>query len=45
LEEEFDLQPFLLEINISRIFAAGDVRYGSVKRVGEGSICPAVLGL
>jgi thioredoxin reductase (NADPH) len=37
-----DRQPFLLETNIPGIFAAGDVRYGSVKRVasgvGEGSI-------
>jgi thioredoxin reductase (NADPH) len=35
-------QPFLLETNIPGIFAAGDVRSGSVKRVasgvGEGSI-------
>jgi thioredoxin reductase (NADPH) len=45
LEEEFDRQPFLLETNISGIFAAGDVRYGSLKRVGEDPICPAVLGL
>jgi len=34
--------PFLLETNIPGIFAAGDVRYGSVKRVasgvGEGAI-------
>ncbi|MBN3922901.1 FAD-dependent oxidoreductase [Nostoc sp. NMS4] len=34
--------PFLLETNIPGIFAAGDVRYGSIKRVasgvGEGSI-------
>jgi thioredoxin reductase (NADPH) len=35
--------PFLLETNIPGIFAVGDVRHGSVKRVasgvGEGSIC------
>jgi thioredoxin reductase (NADPH) len=35
-------QPFLLETNISGVFAAGDVRSGSLKRlasgVGEGSI-------
>ncbi|NMG05551.1 response regulator [Brasilonema sp. UFV-L1] len=35
--------PFLLETNIPGVFAVGDVRYGSVKRVasgvGEGSIC------
>ncbi|WP_103668845.1 FAD-dependent oxidoreductase [Pseudanabaena sp. BC1403] len=34
---------FLLETNVSGIFAVGDVRHGSVKRVasgvGEGSIC------
>jgi thioredoxin reductase (NADPH) len=37
-----DRQPFLLETNVPGIFAAGDVRYGSIKRVasgvGEGSI-------
>jgi thioredoxin reductase (NADPH) len=37
-----DRDPFLLETNIPGIFAAGDVRYGSIKRVasevGEGSI-------
>ena len=37
-----DRQPFLLETNVPGIFAAGDVRSGSVKRVasgvGEGSI-------
>ena len=36
-----DRQPFLLETNIPGIFAAGDVRHGSIKRiaaaVGEGS--------
>ncbi|AFY58824.1 thioredoxin reductase [Rivularia sp. PCC 7116] len=35
--------PYLLETNVPGIFAVGDVRYGSVKRVasgvGEGSIC------
>ncbi len=34
--------PFLLESNVPGIFAAGDVRFGSIKRVasgvGEGSI-------
>ena len=34
---------FLLETNIPGVFAVGDVRHGSVKRVasgvGEGSIC------
>jgi len=37
-----DRDPFLLESSVPGIFAAGDVRYGSVKRVasgvGEGSI-------
>lgn len=36
-------EPYLLETNVPGIFAVGDVRYGSVKRVasgvGEGSIC------
>lgn len=36
-------EPFLLETNIPGIFAVGDVRHGSIKRVasgvGEGSIC------
>ncbi len=38
-----DRKPFLLETSCPRVFAAGDVRSGSVKRVasavGEGSIC------
>lgn len=38
-----DRDPFLLETNIPGIFAVGDVRHNSVKRVassvGEGSIC------
>jgi thioredoxin reductase (NADPH) len=37
-----DRDPYLLETNIPGIFAAGDVRYGSIKRVasgvGEGAI-------
>ncbi|WP_254721793.1 NAD(P)/FAD-dependent oxidoreductase [Kovacikia minuta] len=37
-----DRAPFLLETNVPGIFAAGDVRYGSIKRVasgvGEGAI-------
>ena len=37
-----DRQPLLLETSMARVFAAGDVRYGSVKRVasavGEGAI-------
>jgi thioredoxin reductase (NADPH) len=37
-----DRPPFLLETNVPGIFAAGDVRHGSTKRVatgvGEGSI-------
>lgn len=36
-----DRQPFLLETNVPGIFAAGDVRHGSINRlaagVGEGS--------
>jgi thioredoxin reductase (NADPH) len=35
--------PLLLEISLPGVFAVGDVRHGSVKRVasavGEGSIC------
>lgn len=38
-----DRDPFLLETNIPGVFAVGDVRHNSVKRVasgvGEGSIC------
>ncbi len=38
----FDRDPFLLETSVPGIFVAGDVRYGSVKRVasgvGEGAI-------
>ncbi len=38
-----DRQPYLLETTCPRVFAAGDVRSGSTKRVasavGEGSIC------
>ncbi|HEY9889171.1 MAG TPA: FAD-dependent oxidoreductase, partial [Candidatus Obscuribacterales bacterium] len=38
-----DRPPFLLETNVPGVFAVGDVRHGSVKRVasgvGEGSIC------
>ena len=38
-----DREPYLLETNVPGIFAVGDVRYGSIKRVassvGEGSIC------
>ena len=38
-----DREPFLLETNVPGIFAVGDVRHGSIKRVasgvGEGSIC------
>jgi thioredoxin reductase (NADPH) len=37
-----DRDPFLLETNVSGIFAVGDVRHGSIKRaasgVGEGSV-------
>ncbi len=39
--------PFLLETSVPGIFAAGDVRHGSVKRVasgvGEGSIAIAFV--
>jgi thioredoxin reductase (NADPH) len=42
-----DRQPFLLETNIPGIFAAGDVRHGSMKRVaasvGEGSIAVQLI--
>jgi thioredoxin reductase (NADPH) len=42
-----DRQPFLLETNISGVFAAGDVRHGSMKRVaasvGEGSIAVQLI--
>jgi len=40
-------QPYLLETNIPGVFAAGDVRSGSTKRVasavGEGSICVSFI--
>lgn len=40
---KLDRDPFLLETNVPGVFAVGDVRHGSVKRVasgvGEGSIC------
>lgn len=39
---ELDRDPFLLETNVPGVFAVGDVRHGSVKRVasgvGEGSV-------
>jgi len=39
---KLDRDPFLLETGIPGVFAAGDVRHGSVKRVasgvGEGSV-------
>jgi thioredoxin reductase (NADPH) len=44
VDEQWPLrrQPMLLESSLPGVFAAGDVRYGSVKRVasavGEGSI-------
>ncbi len=42
-----DRPPFLLETNVPGIFAAGDVRYGAVKRVasavGAGSICVQMI--
>jgi len=43
----FDRDPFLLETSMPGVFAAGDVRHGSVKRVasavGEGSIAIQIL--
>ena len=40
---KLEREPYLLETNVPGIFAVGDVRHGSVKRVasgvGEGSIC------
>ena len=43
----FDRSPFLLETSLPGVFAAGDVRHGSVKRVasavGEGSIAIQLL--
>jgi thioredoxin reductase (NADPH) len=40
---KLDREPYLLETNVPGVFAVGDVRHGSVKRVasgvGEGSIC------
>jgi thioredoxin reductase (NADPH) len=40
---KLDRDPYLLETNIAGVFAVGDVRHGSIKRVasgvGEGSIC------
>lgn len=42
-EWPLERQPYLLETSCPRVFAAGDVRSGSVKRVaaavGEGSVC------
>jgi thioredoxin reductase (NADPH) len=42
-----DREPFLLETSLPRVFAAGDVRHGSVKRVasavGEGSVAIQLL--
>jgi thioredoxin reductase (NADPH) len=42
-----DRSPFLLETGMPRVFAAGDVRHGSVKRVasavGEGSVAIQLL--
>ena len=41
-EWPLDRQPFLLEANVPGVFAAGDVRHESIKRVtaavGEGSV-------
>jgi thioredoxin reductase (NADPH) len=42
-----DRQPYLLETNVPGIFAAGDVRHASIKRVasavGAGSICVQMI--
>jgi thioredoxin reductase (NADPH) len=42
-----DRSPFLLETNVPGIFAAGDVRHGSTKRVatsvGEGSLAVQLI--
>jgi len=42
-----DRDPYMLETSVPGIFAAGDVRHGSVKRVasavGEGSMCIAFI--
>jgi thioredoxin reductase (NADPH) len=42
-----DRDPFLLETSVPGVFAAGDVRHGSVKRVasgvGEGSMAIAFV--
>jgi thioredoxin reductase (NADPH) len=44
---KLDRPPFLLETNVPGIFAAGDVRHGSIKRVasavGAGSICVQMI--
>jgi thioredoxin reductase (NADPH) len=44
---KLDRAPFLLETNVPGIFAAGDVRHGSIKRVasavGAGSICVQMI--
>jgi thioredoxin reductase (NADPH) len=43
----FNRSPFLLETSMPGVFAAGDIRHGSVKRVasavGEGSIAIQLL--
>jgi thioredoxin reductase (NADPH) len=44
---KLDRAPFLFETNVPGIFAAGDVRHGSIKRVasavGAGSICVQMI--
>ncbi|MGA8598827.1 MAG: FAD-dependent oxidoreductase [Bryobacteraceae bacterium] len=44
---KLERQPFLLETNVPGIFAAGDVRHASIKRVasavGAGSICVQMI--
>jgi thioredoxin reductase (NADPH) len=45
--QRFNRSPFLLETSMPGVFAAGDVRFGSVKRVasavGEGSVAIQLL--
>jgi thioredoxin reductase (NADPH) len=44
---DFDRAPFLLETNVPGIFAGGDVRHGSTKRVAtsvvEGSLAVQLI--
>jgi thioredoxin reductase (NADPH) len=44
---QLDRQPYLLESNVPGVFAVGDVRHGSIKRVatsvGEGAMAVALV--